>query len=164
MKKPQRTPNKTIIKADKIDFTAHISKKLIFDERLSKSEKITLIKMLSLSNFYISLEATAKFLHISKMQLLRIFKGLKAKGYLEIIKEGNKYTYQFKQESKYSVAFNPSYIEYYTNEHLNALLNNTETPQKYKNLIKKYKILWNIFDKNVWDLYTVEYKTYMFYM
>ena len=138
MKTAKKTPNTTIIKAEKIDFTAHISKKLIFDYNLTDSEKVILIQMLSLSNFYVSLQATAKFLHISDRQLSRIFNGLKAKGYLNIIKEGNKYTYQFKQESNYCVAFNPSYIEYYTAEQLNALLNNAETPQKYKNLIKKY--------------------------
>ena len=138
MKQAKKTPNKTTIKADKIDFMAHISKKAIFDFNLTDREKIVLIQMLSLSNFYISLRQTAKYLHISKDTLIRTFKGLKAKGYLEVIKEGTKYTYQFKQESKYITGFNPSLIEHYTNEQLNALLNNAETPTKYKNLIKKY--------------------------
>lgn len=138
MKNQERTPNKITIKADKIDFTAHISKKLIFDNRLTNSEKIILIQMLSLSNFYISLRQTANFLKISKDKLIRIFKGLKAKGYLEVVKNGANYEYRFKQESKYIIEFKPSLIEYYTAEQLNALLNNAETPKKYKNLIKKY--------------------------
>lgn len=138
MKNAKRTPNTTIIKADKIDFTKHYSAKTIYDYRLNDSEAINLIRILGLSNFYISERATADFLHISVDKLKRIFKGLKAKGYLEVVKNGNKYTYQFKQESKYINNFKPSLIEYYTAEQLNTLLNNAETPQKYKNLIKKY--------------------------
>ena len=138
MKKTQKQPNTTIIKAEKIDFTKHYSAKTIYDYRLTDSEAINLLRILGLTNFYISERITADFLHISVDKLKRIIKGLKAKGYLNIIKEGNKYTYQFKQESNYCVNFKPSLIEYYTAEQLNALLNNAETPQKYKNLIKKY--------------------------
>lgn len=139
MKTTKKQPNKITIKSNKIDFVKHFSAKTLYDYRLNDSESINLLRILGLTdNFYISLRATAEYLHISVDKLKRIFKSLKAKGYLDIVKNGNKYEYHFKQESNYIVDFKPSLIDYYTAEQLNALLNNAETPQKYKNLIKKY--------------------------
>lgn len=138
MKKAKRTPNKqTILSQHKKGLW--INDKLLFDYRLSNTELITLARILYISdNFNISIDGTSKILKLSKMTFLKALKNYELLGYLETEKNGNNKKYVFKDTSKYIVDFKPYLIDQYTTQQLNALLNNNETPTKYKNLIKKY--------------------------
>lgn len=119
------------------DFTI-IKNNLIDDMRLKPLEKAVLIMLIRHTDFYISTRATAKYFNISDKTLRNVLINLKSLGYLSILKDANTYKYVINQNNKYIPDFKPYLIDTYTNAQLNALLNNNETPQRWKNLIKKY--------------------------
>ncbi len=138
MKKP-KTANTNVAKIENPKSYTLIINNLIDDKRLTLKEKAVLITILRHNNgFYFSIRETAHYLGIGARQLREMLSNFKTLGYLETYKNGNKTTYNFKQESKYIVDFKPYLIDQYSQTQLNALFNSDKTPTKYKNLIKKY--------------------------
>ena len=114
-----------------------LTKDFINDKRITIQEKGAFLIILNFENIHFSINQTYKILGISQPTFIKIINNLIKYGYIEKNKNSNKDIEYITNQNGTPENFNYKNINSYTLNQLKQYLNNSKTPKKYLNLIKK---------------------------